>query len=51
MATHYTTSEVIGLLEDNDFGLSGEEESKFEVKKIVSYLSSGVQQLLLGMVQ
>ncbi len=45
MATRYTTSEVIGLLEDDDFGLSGEEESEFEGEEIASYLSSCVQQL------
>ncbi len=44
MATRYTTSEVIGLLED-DFGLSGEEESEFEGEEIARYLSSCVQQL------
>ncbi len=45
MATRYTTSEVIRLLEDDDFGLSGEEESEFEGEEIASYLSSCVQQL------
>ena len=45
MATRYTTSGVIGLLEDDDFGLSVEEETDFEAEEIVSYLSSCVQQL------
>ena len=45
MATRYTTSEVIGLLEDDDFGLFGEEESEFQGEEIVSYLSSCVQHL------
>ena len=45
MATLFTTSEVIELLDDNDFGLSGEEESDFEGKEIASYLPSGVVQL------
>ncbi len=45
MATRYTTTEVIELLEDNDFGLSGEEESDFEGDGIASYLTSAVQQL------
>ena len=45
MATRFTTSKVIELLDDNDFGLSGEEESDFEGEEIASYLPSGVLQL------
>ncbi len=41
----YNLRAVIGLLEDDDFGLSGEEESEFEGEEITSYLSSCVQQL------
>ncbi len=41
----YNLRAVIGLLEDDDFGLSGEEESEFEGEEIASYLSSCVQQL------
>ncbi len=44
MATRYTTTDVIELLEDDDFGLSGEEES-IEGDGIASYLTSAVQQL------
>ena len=45
MATWFTTSEVIELLDDNDFGLSGEEARDFEGEEIASYLPSGVLQL------
>ena len=45
MATRFTTSEVIELLDDNDFGLSREEESDFEGEEITSYLPCGVVQL------
>ena len=38
MATRFTASEVIQLLDDDDFGLPREEESDFEGDEVASYL-------------
>ena len=38
MANRFTASEVIQLLDDDDFGLPREEESDFEGDEVASYL-------------
>ena len=39
MAKHLNTSDVLQLFEDNDFGLSEEDDNDFEGEGVESYLS------------
>ena len=45
MAKRLNTSDVIQLLEDNDFGLSEEDDSDFEGEGVESYLPSAYPEL------
>ena len=45
MAKRLNTSDVLQLLEDDDFGLSEEDESDFEGEGVESYLPRAVPEL------